>query len=278
MGILRTSGVALLFMAIAASGCGEDSSDRSPGTPGLASAEVRVGFPVYADSLVSTMVALVDGAFVERAATLRALATNEEVRTARWESMGRLFADFQQVWGDAGIYWFVLPDGNYYTVEKGLVGQRLVDREYFPRLMSGETVIGSLVVSKATGKKSAVMAVPVLNEQGQIIGGVGASLFLEELNEALAPALSLAEGMVFYVLAPDGTTSLHYNFDMIFENPLEMDSPSLKAAAAVMLTTATGEVEYEYNGFHKRVRYRAAPITQWRFALGINIAVVSNRR
>jgi hypothetical protein len=274
MGFLRISGVALLLMALATSGCDDDSSDRSPGAPGLASAEVRVGFTVYADSLLSTMVALVDGAFVERAAILRALAASEEVRTAQWESMRTLFADFQQVWGDAGIYWFVLPDGNYYTVEKGLVGQRLVDREYFPRLMSGETVIGSLVVSKATGQKSAVMAVPVLNEQGQVIGGVGASLFLEKLNETLAPALSLPEGMVFYVLAPDGTTTLHYNFDMIFENPLAMDSPSLRAAAEVMLATATGEVEYEYNGFHKRVRYLASPLTQWRFALGINIGAV----
>jgi len=62
-------------------------------------------------------------------------------------------------------------------------------------------------------------------------------LSLEKLNETLGQALSPPEGMVFYVLAPDGTTTLHCNFAMIFENPLEMDSPSLTAAAEVMLGT-----------------------------------------
>ena len=274
MGLLRTSGMVLLLMALAISGCGEDASGSLSGAPGVASPEVQAGFPIYAESQLSTMIALVDGTFLDRTAILRALAASEEVRTTQWESMRRLFTDFQQAWGDAGIYWFVLPDGNYYTVEKGLVGQSLVDREYFPRIMSGETVIGSLVISKATGKKSAVMAVPVLNELGQVMGGVGASLFLEKLNEGLDQALSLPEGMVFYVLAPNGTTTLHYNFAMIFENPLEMDSPSLKAAAEVMLATASGEVEYEYNGFQKRVRYLASSLTQWRFAFGVNIAAL----
>jgi len=274
MGLLRTSGMVLLLMALAISGCGDDSSDSSSGAPGVASLEVQAGFPVYAESQLSTMIALVDGTFLDRTAILRALAASEEVKTTQWESMRRLFTGFQQAWGDAGIYWFVLPDGNYYTVETGLVGQSLADREYFPRVMSGEAVIGSLVISKATGKKSAVMVVPVLNELGQVIGGVGASLFLEELDAALGQALSLPEGVVFYVLAPDGTTTLHYNFAMIFENPLEMDSRSLKGAAEVMLATASGEVEYEYNGFRKRVRYRASSLTQWRFALGINIAAL----
>jgi hypothetical protein len=274
MGVLRTNGMVLLLMVLFIAGCGDDSSDSSLDAPGLASPEVQAGFPVYAESQLSTMIALVDGTFLDRTAILHALAANEEVRTTQWESMRGLFTDFQQAWGEAGIYWFVLPDGNYYTVEKGLVGQSLADREYFPRVMSGETVIGSLVVSKATGKKSAVMVVPVLNELGQVIGGVGASLFLEQLNEALGQALSLPEGMVFYVLAPDGTTTLHYNFAMIFENPIEMDSPSLKESAEVMLTTASGEVEYEYNGFRKRVRYLASSLTDWRFALGINIAAI----
>ncbi len=272
MGLVRDSRMLLLLMALALSGCGTDSSDSSAGAPGLASPEVRAGFPVTAESLLPTMIALVDGAFLDRTAILQALAASEEVRTTQWESMRRLFTDFQQAWGEAGIYWFVLPDGNYYTVEKGLVGQSLADREYFPRVMSGEAVIGSLVVSRSTGQKSAVMVVPVMDELGQVIGGVGASVFLEKLNEALGQALSLPEGMFFYVLAPDGTTTLHYNFAMIFENPLEMDSPSLQSAAEVMLTTASGEVEYEYNGFQKRVRYLASSLTQWRFALGINIA------
>lgn len=274
MRIAKTGATILLSMAIVVCGCGDDSSDTSSNAPGVASADVQAAFPVFAQSQLTAMMALVDGSFLDRTEVLRALAASEEVKTAQWGSMHGLFADFQQAWGEEGIYWFVLPDGNYYTVEKGLVGQSLKERAYFPRVMAGETVVGSLVVSKATGKKSAVMVVPVLNEPGQVAGGAGASLFLELLNEELGQSLSLPEGVVFYVLAPDGTTALHYNFAMIFENPLEMDSPSLKEAAEQMLRTESGEVEYEYGGYRKKVRYLASPVTGWRFALGINVAAL----
>ena len=34
----------------------------------------------------------------------------------------------------SGIVWFASPDGNYYTLETGLVGKKLSERKYFPGL------------------------------------------------------------------------------------------------------------------------------------------------
>jgi hypothetical protein len=59
---------------------------------------------------------------------------------------------------------------------------------------------------------------------------------------------------------------------MVFDNPLTKDSPSLKAAAEKMLSTDSGEVEYDFNSFQKRVRYRTSPLNGWRYAIGINIS------
>lgn len=238
---------------------------------GLAAPGTTAGFPVYADTLLPLMVGFVDGAILEQARVLEALGGLPQVQACDWEEMEGLIAAFQKAWGDSGIYWFALPDGRYYTVERGLVDQSLADRPYFPDLLAGKAVTGALVVSRSTGRKSAVIAVPIV-AGGKTTGALGASLFLEPLDAKLTAAMPLPEGMVFFALGKDGTTVLHQRLDLVFDNPLAQDSPTLKAAAERMLAADAGEVEYEFKGVRKRVRYAASPVNGWRYAVGVNIA------
>jgi len=252
--------------------CGCKSSKRTSASAGLPSSETAVGFRAYSDTLLSVMVHFVDGVILEQERIIKALALLPQVQQGDWAGMEKTIAAFQQAWGDAGVYWFALPDGRYYTVEKGLIDQTLTDRPYFAELLAGKAVRGALVVSKSTGKKSTVIAMPIMDAGKQMIGALGATLFLEPLDKMLASEMSFPEGAVFYVLDKDGTTVLHQKLDMVFDNPLTKDSPSLKAAAEKMLSTDSGEVEYEFNAFKKRVRYATSPLNGWRFAIGINIA------
>ncbi len=239
---------------------------------GLPAAETTAGFPAYSDAVLAAMVHYVDGLILDQERVLKALALLPQVQAGDWAGMEKTIAAFQQVWGDSGAYWFALPDGQYYTVEKGLIDQTLADRPYFAELLAGKAVVGALVVSRSTGKKSTVIAIPIMNERRQMIGALGATLFLEPLDEMLASEMSLPEGAIFYALGKDGTTVLHQRLDMVFDNPLMKDSASLKAATEKMLSTDSGEVEYDYNSFRKRVRYMASPLNGWRYAVGINIA------
>ncbi len=252
------------------SGC--KPQEPASAAAGLPASETAAGFPAYAGALLSGMVHYVDGAILGQERILEALAQLPQVRAGDWAGMEKTVAAFQRVWGGSGVYWFALPDGRYYTVEKGLIDQTLRDRPYFAELLAGKTVVGALVVSKSTGKKSAVIATPVMDEKQQVTGFLGASLFLEVLNEALASEMSLPEGMLFYALGKDGTTVLHQRLDMVFDNPLTKDSPSLKAAAEKMLSTDSGEVAYDFNSFQKRVRYVTSSLNGWRYAIGINVA------
>jgi hypothetical protein len=242
------------------------------GTPaGLASPETVAGFPSYADGLISLMIRSVDGSIGEQERIIKTLAHLPQIKQGEWEGIKTTLAVFQESWGNAGMYWFALPDGRYYTVEKGLTDQNLKDRPYFPELLAGKAVVGALVVSKSTGKKSSVTAIPVQDDKNRMVGALGVTLFLEKLDSALASALPLPEGVLFYALGKNGITALHHKLDLVFDNPLAKDSPSLKTAAEKMLSTESGEVEYEFNGFKKRVRYRTSSLTGWRFAVGINI-------
>jgi hypothetical protein len=215
--------VVCLVLVVGALGCGcNEQADRM---------DTEVG--------VSALVALADSHISSYANALEALAMTQEVQFGDWEEMAGLLAKVEQD-QVLGTMWFVLPDGSYFTVEQGETGENLSDRAYFPGLMDGNEVLGDLVVSKSTGKKSLIAASPVISE-GTVIGGLGASIFLDDLSNTLAEELALPDDMVFYATTQAGEVALHSDTQLIFET-----SPVLA----------------------KNVVYETSPLTGWRFALG----------
>jgi hypothetical protein len=223
-----------------------------------------------AHSLLSAFVSYTDLRIGSVQQCLEILASTTEVKSGQWPAMEGLLAGYQRL--DAGlVVWFVLPDGTYYTVEKGRMDVTLSDRSYFPALIGGARIDGALVVSKSTGRRSAVIAVPV-RQAGKLVGAVGASVFLDVLSEQLSSALALPKDAGFFALAPDGLTALHTKTDRHFLDPRELGSNSLKRAADEMLSKASGEVAYEFDNVVKRATYRTSPLTQWTFAITISAA------
>jgi hypothetical protein len=197
--------------------------------------------------------------------SLEILASTSEARSGDWDSMKGLLAGYQA--SDGGlIVWFVRPDGTYYTVDKGLMNVTLSDRSYFPDVIAGREITGALVVSKATGQRSAVVAAPV--KRGEtIVGAIGASLFLDKLSEQINSILALRSDTSYFALSPDGLTTLHRDVDRHFLDPRELGSESLKAAVEEMLTGTAGEVTYVFDNSTKKAVYRTSPLTGWRFAI-----------
>jgi hypothetical protein len=188
---------------------------------------------------VSALVALADSHIRGYINSMEPLAMTEEVQSGQWEEMVELLrkVDDAQI---AGTVWFVLPDGSYYTVELGKTDQNLSDRDYFPGLMAGNEVLGPLVFSKSTGKASLIAAVPVVRES-EVIGALGASIFLDDLSMMLAAALDLPEDMMFCATNEEGEVALHSDTELILgQNP---DLP-------------------------QKVVFKTSPLTGWRFALG----------
>jgi hypothetical protein len=216
-------------------------------------------------SLLSAFVSYTDLRVSSVQQSLEILASTTEARSANWETMKDLLSGYQKSGGGL-IVWFVLPNGAYYTVDKGLMDVKLSDRSYFPDLMAGREVIGALVVSKSTGQRSAVIAVPV-KEGGKVVGAVGASLFLDVLADQIDSVLALRADTAFFALAPSGLTALHRKTDRHFLDPRELGSDSLKKATNQMLSTASGEVTYQFDEATKKAIYRTSPLTGWKFAI-----------
>jgi len=150
--------------------------------------------------------------------SLKPLAMTQEIQSGQWEVMEGLLDEVNSNQTGA-LLWFVLPDGSYYTIETGKTDQNLSDRDYFPGLMAGNEVLGPLVSSKATGKTSLIVAIPVVKEE-EVIGGLGASIFLDDLSIMLTTALGLPDDAVFCATDDEGTVALHSDTELIFsQNP-----------------------------------------------------------
>jgi hypothetical protein len=229
-----------------------------PDKTGVNTAELRL--------LLNSFAALGEG-HVERVLRgLELISTTEEAKSGKWEIMRGLLADFGGSDIKAAAVWFVLPDGSYYSVEKGLTGLNLSDRPYFPRLMAGEEITGNLVVSKSTGKRTAIVAVPI-KKSGKIIGALGTSLSVEGISRMIDEEMGLPRNMIFYALDQKGQTSLHRVSALLFGYPSDMGSKSLTKTVRDMLAEPEGVVTYDFYG-ERTVVFKKAPLTGWVFALG----------
>ncbi len=145
--------------------------------------------------------------------TMVVLSATAPVKAAYWDGMFSLLETFQNASLPMAT-WFVLPDGSYHTVSGGKSSANLSDRAYFPVVMSGQIATGYLVVSRSTGRVSMVTAVPVSSE-GEVVGALGVSLFLDNFSAVIAEDLALPEGVEFYAATADGTIGLHSNTDLL---------------------------------------------------------------
>ncbi|MFW6126048.1 MAG: hypothetical protein ACOC58_02980, partial [Chloroflexota bacterium] len=136
-----------LVMLALASGCSAQETSRE--------AELEMG--------AAAVVALTDNHIRNSVSTLEVLATTEEIRSTDWETMLPVLREADEVLLP-GPKWFALPDGSYYVVGMGETDKNIADRAYFPVVMSGSSSYSELVVSKSTGEKVLVVAVPVVGD------------------------------------------------------------------------------------------------------------------
>jgi hypothetical protein len=220
----------------------------------------------YDDALLAAVGSLADAHLLQTRQALEILARTEEVQSGQWQRMERLVrASVPPTLPQ--VLWFAQPDGTYFASAGDVAAQKLSDRAYFPKLMVGETVCGELVVSKSTGQKSVIIAVPV-KKDGQVMGGLGASIFVDDLSRLLNERLKLPPGSLFYALTPDGLTAFHIDPTRDFVDPRQLRNPALSDAVETILSQPAGEVTYEFNGSPRRVVFNTSALTGWRVVFG----------
>src|SRR4030065_502888 len=104
----------------------------------------------------------VDSFFVHTLASLELIASTPEAKNKDWNGIKPYLKQLEA--GLSAIYFWVLPDGNYYSVALDYTNLNLADRAYFKSLMAGNPVKGFPIQSPSSGKRSALMAVPICDD------------------------------------------------------------------------------------------------------------------
>lgn len=192
--------------------------------------------------------------------SLKLTAMTPEAKQGNWQEIKKYLSQLNaQI---PGVYFYVLPDGNYYSLSMDFTNLNLSNRGYFQSLFAGNSVRGFPIYSRSTGKKSALMAAPIIVDS-KTIGALGASVFLDELHFSLDQKFALPENYTWFVLNRQGNTMLDKDSDFIFMNPLEQGSESMRKAINKALQNENGFIEYELNGIKRTATYQKLPSLDW---------------
>jgi C4-dicarboxylate-specific signal transduction histidine kinase len=225
--------------------------------------------PVEADHRIAlhSLMSLADGHLQKIADVYTILATMDSVRSAQWEQIQEPLAAAARV-NVPAVYWFALPDGSYWTLNDGRAAASLADRAYFPRALAGETIIGEMVVSRATGRSAAIVAHPVRGDDDTVVGVLGASVYLDRLSEIINKEMDLGPDLIFFSLDQTPVVGLHKDPETIFVHPLEEEDPQLTNAIRGILSSEQGVVTYRFRGQGRTIYHRRSPVTGWWYGFG----------
>ncbi len=213
-----------------------------------------------ADNVLNTAVFSLDERLMNVLSSLELIAMTPDAGAGNWPAIKPYLAHLKQ--RAPGVYFYAMPDGNYYSVKEDFTNLNIGDRGYFKPLFAGNTVKGFPIYSHSTGRKSAVMACPITVD-GKVTGALGASVYLDDLHQALNREMDLPPDSTWFVVNSEGLTMLDKDADFIFMNSLTQGSKSLADAMEKALKTNSGRMQYELGGRDRYALYRALPNIEW---------------
>ena len=223
-------------------------------------------FKVDGSMLLQAYRSLVEEHLAGTLRSIRIAAATTEAQTGDWALARPLLDRLRADLATAAAVWLVQPDGNYATTERGPTDLNLKDRAYFPQLMAGRDVVGTLVVSKSTGVRSIIVATPILRH-GQVIGAIGVSLNARSISQLVIDRVDMHDGMTFYALDQKGQTAIHKDPEKMFQFPSDMGDASLRSAIQIILLQPRGMVTYRFSGTDRKAMFDTSALTGWHFVL-----------
>lgn len=217
------------------------------------------------DVALSSLIAVTDAHLTKLADTMRLTADTDAARSHQWSRIRPLLQTLRPM-NVACLLWFAQPDGSYWTLDGGRQANSLAARAYFPRVLRGHTVLGDLVVSKATRKATAIVAVPII-ERDAVVGVLGASVYLDRLSNQIRGEMHLPPDAIFFSFDANAIVALDWDKTLIFLEPRKL-SPDLDRAFGAMLAHTQGTETYAFRGKPRTVIYRKSPVTGWWYAFG----------
>ena len=143
-------------------------------------------------------------------------ANTDMVKSMDWKTMKHFLEEEHELYSNIYDLLFIAkPNGDFITT--GDITGSISGRDYLPLVMKGETVITDPVISKSTGNLISVIAIPITNNDGSVIGLMGASISLEGLSVKIDNMKVDHSDSYSYVITNNGTVVIHPDSEYILE-------------------------------------------------------------
>ncbi|OPX73699.1 MAG: hypothetical protein A4E39_00923 [Methanoregulaceae archaeon PtaB.Bin152] len=126
-------------------------------------------------------------------------------------------------------------------------------------MLAGKTSIGTIVVSKSTGKYTAIVAVPVRAGE-KVIGILGTSVYCDSLEEAIFRDFMLPEGYYAFAVDSEGMPVI----DSLPQRIFSLD----ENARPQVVGMQDGQVRYHDEGALHEAVFMTEDVTGWKVAIG----------
>jgi diguanylate cyclase (GGDEF)-like protein len=163
--------------------------------------------------------------------------------------------------------------GDYNTTLMQNAGN-VSDRAYFGQVMEGKTVMSAPITSKTTGNQISVVAVPIRDAKGKIIGLIGGALNLVKLNKFIENSNINHTDSYSYIIDKDGMIITYPDKAYIMQQNISVKSNlignSLVRASAKILENDAGFVQYTHNNVDGINYYSTIPNTDgWKLIIKV---------
>lgn len=210
------------------------------------------------------LIATTDDKVYEWKKRINLLADIDIVKNQNYEALRKLISsnkDFE----DFQLVIMAKKDGSYQS-KNGKIGN-IADRSYFAKVMKGESVVSEPVISKSTGVPIIVIARPIKDDSGQVIGLIGGTVELSKITD-IVNAEKFGDTGYGYMINREGVVIAHPNKEFILQyNTLEQGSDSQIEVAKKMLDGKSGISYYEFEGKRKIAAYGSMESTGWSIAM-----------
>lgn len=213
--------------------------------------------------------------FSERVREIEIYANNPLVRTMDWKSIKKYLQDEIRSRLDVYDHFFIVNEDGYYmtTLDASSFAK---DREYFKDAMAGKVVVSDPIISRTTGNQISVVAAPIRNNDGKVVGVMGGTINLVKLSKIIANLKYSYPGSYTYIVDNKGLIIAHPNEKYIMKENITILSDAIDnnvvKGSSHILNNKNGSIQYTFDEIPSMNYFQEIPNTKnWKLIVKIPI-------
>ncbi len=213
--------------------------------------------------------ALIGNWLEERIKEIETYAECPEVKTMDWDMIEPyLLEEMSRKNSIYDVFLVAEPNGEYNTTLKRNPSNAS-DRDYFKRAMNGYKVVSDPLYARSSGNEVSVVAVPIKDHNGNIIGVMGGSINLKKLSDFIESYGVTHPDSYSFIIDSDGLIIAHPNKDIIMKESIlrasNYISEEVAKASSKYMEDEKGSIVLKLDGIPSISYYSTIPNTDgWR--------------